>query len=220
MPGDLALVTTVNEAESIGPLVTYLRTYGLDVLVVDAGSLDGTAAQAQAAGAVVMELPRLPIRQSLMAGWEAALRLGYERLVQVDAGGSHLAGDAARVLDALTGLSADLVIGSRFLPGSVYQGRPWRRELSRAASAACRLRSGAHLTDWTSGLRAFTAFTLGRLLVAGPPRAEMHGWQVEVLGQAVALGLVIREMPIHYLAGRSSFRAKTALEAFRAWRSL
>lgn len=215
---ELALLTTVNEVASIAGLVGSLRLMRLDVLVVDAGSTDNTAALAESAGATVLRLPRVPIRHALLAGWEMALEGGYGPVVQLDAGGSHYAGDARRLLYAIKG-GCDLAVGSRFTPGAVYHGRPARREMSRLAAAACRAKTGAHLTDWTSGFRAFRSGAL-RELVGAPYRAAMHGWQIEVLAEAVRRGMVIGEVPITYRSGRSSFNSKVAREALDTWSRL
>lgn len=219
MATELAITTTVNEAVSIAGLVGSLRRLGLAVLVIDAGSTDNTAALAESAGALVLRVPRIPIRDALMAGWEMALRGGYGHIVQIDAGGSHWAGDAERLLAAVHRCGCDLAVGSRFVPGAVYHGRPRRREMSRLAAAACRAKTGAYLTDWTSGFRAFRSGAL-RLLVGKTYRATMHGWQIEVLAQALRHDMTIGEVPITYRAGRSSFDWQVAREAFGTWARL
>ena len=216
---ELALLTTVNEVASIAGLVGSLRLMRLDVLVVDAGSTDNTAALAESAGATVLRLPRVPIRHALLAGWEMALEGGYGPVVQLDAGGSHRAGDVTRLLCAVHRCGCDMAVGSRFAPGAVYHGRPARREMSRLAAAACRLKMGAHLTDWTSGFRAFRSGALRELVVA-PYQAAMHGWQIEVLAEAVRHEMIIGEVPITYRAGRSSFNWQVAGEAVDVWRRL
>lgn len=214
----IVILTTVNEAASIASLTGNLRWQGLDVLVVDAGSTDSTAALAESAGATVLKLPRVPIRHALLFGWEMALDEGYTRVVQLDAGGSHSASDAKRLLHAVEN-GCDLAVGSRFMPGAVYHGRPVRREMSRLAAAACRAKTGAYLTDWTSGFRAFRSEAL-RELIGAPYQAVMHGWQIEVLAEAVRLDMTIAEVPIFYRAGRSSFNAQIAREALNVWRRL
>lgn len=218
MATELALITTVNEAASIAGLVGNLRRLGLAVLVVDAGSTDSTAALAESAGATVLKLPRMPIRHALLAGWDMALVGGYGHIVQLDAGGSHYAGDVTRLLCAVHH-GCDMAVGSRFAPGAVYHGRPRRREMSRLAAAACRLKTGAYLTDWTSGFRAFRSGAL-RALVGAPYRASMHGWQIEVLAQAIRHEMIIGEVPVTYRAGRSSFNWRVAREAVDVWRRL
>lgn len=217
---DLALLTTLNEGATIGQTVARLTAWwGLDVLVADAGSEDGTQESAHEAGATVLVLPGCSIAAGLMAGWEQAVNAGYRYLVQLDAGGSHDPDTAQDLLSVLNDTGADLVIGSRFCRGGVYVGRPWRAALSRLAAKACNAQTGARLTDWTSGYRAFRVDALKRLLEQ-PYSAQMHGWQIEVVSHALALGMLVEEAPICYRAGRSSFNVRVAKEAFDAWARL
>jgi hypothetical protein len=152
----------------------------------------------------------------MLKAWSFALTHGADRIVQMDAGGSHIAIESLSLLAN----GSQLVIGSRFLPDSRYYGRPWRALMSRAASFACSAKAGCRLTDWTSGFRAFTSDAIAYLLNFCDYKARMHGWQIEVLGKAIRSGMSIAEMPITYRAGESSFDLSVAREAFRAWRRL
>jgi glycosyltransferase involved in cell wall biosynthesis len=222
---EYAVVTTLNEGRSIGQLVAGLLGEGFEVIVIDDASEDDTQAAAYNAGAEVVvtgTLGRLGIAQCLMRAWRRALRQGATCVVQVDAGGSHKPQDARLLADTLAVVQCDLVIGSRFRPGAVYDnqaGRRWRPAASRAAATACNLAIGAQYTDWTSGLRAFSPRAMNALLDY-PYLSRMHGWQIEVLGRAHSLGLRIVEQPIEYTAGRSSFNGKVASEAVNAWLQL
>ena len=214
-----AVLTTLNEADTIGRIVADLRGLGLRVLVVDAGSTDGTQETANEAGATVQARPGCSIRDGLLTGWRLVIDSGARYLIQLDAGGSHDPREALELLAALEDTGADMVIGSRFRLNSRYFGRPWRSVASQAAALACNIKIGAHLTDWTSGYRVFRVDALRRLVDA-PYRASMHGWQIEVVGQALALGMLVEEAPICYRAGRSSFNSRIAREALQAWARL
>ena len=72
------------------------------------------------------------------------------------------------------------------------------------------------LTDWTSGYRVYSA-KAAEYLLGCQYRAKMHGWQVEVLFNAIRGGLSISEAPITYTAGRSSFNRSVAGEALGVW---
>lgn len=210
-----AVITTRNEAESITALVEALREQGMTVVVVDDASTDETAILARKAGAIVhVNEERIGIGPSLERGWQLALRTGAERIVQLDAGGSHDPAQARQLLEALD--TADMVVGSRFLPGSQYPGRTWRARLSQLAALACNVISLRSLSDWTSGYRAFRRQALEQLL-SYRYSARMHGWQIEVLMTAILSGLCITEVPITYLPGRSSFNAAVAREAIGVW---
>lgn len=210
-------ITTRNEEKTIGALVQALSDFAYSVYIVDAASTDETCARAREAGAteVVALEYKVGIASGLMYAWRLALRDGCERIIQIDAGGSHNPQQAYRFARALH--SADVVIGSRFCDFATYTGNPKRNLLSRLASTACNVaHRGAHYSDWTSGYRGFAAHAAETLL-REDYRARMHGWQIEVLIRAEKLGLKITETPITYQAGRSSFNCAVAREAFGVW---
>lgn len=212
-----AIITTLNEEATIGDLVRDLRDQGLVVYVVDDSSTDRTCDEALVAGArLLSNYPlRLGIGPSLMAGWRQALDDGADRLLQIDAGGSHDPYEAHRLLGEL--VTHDMVIGSRFCPGAAYIGGVWWRPwASRLAACAFSAAHGGWRWDWTSGYRAFTA-NAARTLLAHSYRATMHGWQAEVLAWAGGERMKIKEVPITYRAGRSSLNRKVAHEAIGVW---
>lgn len=214
------VITTRNEAETIGQLVSALVARDFWTLVVDAESTDGTAKIAGDCGAAVCDIGRQPIGPSLAWGLQIALDSGCTRIAQMDAGGSHDPADLNRLLYAQTMHEYDLVIGSRFTAGSRYVGNPKRALLSRAAAAACNwAQPGASHSDWTSGYRLWFHHGLRMALDEGTT-AAMHGWQIEMLANAGRLGLRIAEVPITYRAGRSSFNRAVAREAFGVWKRL
>jgi len=217
----IACITAKDEEETIGDLVCNLEGHGLCVVVVDDGSSDSTGeivrrVMVRRIGMhLVTHTQSWGIGPSVLHAWSEALRLGADRIVQLDAGGSHYVGDLWRLLSQ----KADMVIGSRFLPSSRYIGRPWRAALSRLAALACNARTGQRIGDWTSGYRAFTRGAVEQLLLC-PCHARMHGCQIEVLGHAIRLGMSIAEVPITYIANRSSFNWRAAREAFGVWSRL
>ena len=222
----LALVTTYNEQDSIAGLVQALRSLPADVLVIDDCSSDQTAQLANLAAAHVFITPRrIGIARCLRSGYRIALSdHQYHRLLQIDAGGSHDPCDAP----ALLADPAHLVIGSRFLPNHPYTGAliggsayirhsENRRDLaSRFAARLCNLATGRTIHDWTSGYRAFTRPALEAVL-SNPPRAKMHASQIDALASVLHAGLSVSEVPITYIAGRSSFNRRLVVEALLAW---
>jgi dolichol-phosphate mannosyltransferase len=204
----------LNEIDSIGWLVTSLVNLGYSVIVSDGGSHDGTPRAAANAGAVVLtSTERLPISTATIKAYRYALPSGYDRIVQIDAGNSH---DPLE-LPSLLSHDADVVIGSRFMPGSNYYGRRWRAWLSRIAALACNLaQSDIWLSDWTSGYRVYSRQAI-EVLLDNKYQATMHGWQIETLARLGKAGLFIVEAPITYHAGQSSFNPRVVNEALRTW---
>lgn len=209
-----ALVTTLNEAATIGGLVAALREHVDSVLVVDDfRSTDDTERIAAAFGAATLiPLDATGIGPCLRAGLEL---LRGQRVVVIDAGGSHNPVAVPRMLER----EADVVIGSRFVPGAGYVGSKHRERLSRWYGRCCARRTGKAVTDWTSGFRVYSPRAVG-VLLAAKPRSLMHGFQPETLYACLAAGCTVVEHPITYRAGRSSLGVDAAVEAIRVWRRM
>ena len=202
----LAVVPALNESATVAEVVADVhRRLGADVLVVDDGSTDDTAAIALRAGAAVARHPfNLGVGVAMRTGFRHARRHGYQRLVQVDADGQHPADAAGELLAALDGGDVDIVVGSRFAgdePGATYSVSPGRRAAMRLLSRQVSRRLGTTVTDTTSGLRAFGPAAIDRL-ADGYPSAYLSD-TVETLLLAGAWGLRVRELPVtmHARAG-------------------
>lgn len=208
-----AVITAKNEADTIGELVYQLRKQGFSVCVIDDGSTDGTGRVARLCDAhVIRHVESWGIRDSLIQAWRYAIEQGWERIVQIDAGGSH---DPAQV-DRLLTSGTDITIGSRFMPTSKYIGRRWRAIASRLVAGLLNWATHQKISDWTSGYRVFSRRAL-QALVNVNYLTKMHTWQIEVLGEAVNKGLTVAEFPITYRVGDSSMKVKTALDLFTVY---
>jgi glycosyltransferase involved in cell wall biosynthesis len=150
----LVMVPALNEEESVGAVVTRVRAVlGVDVVVIDDGSSDETAAMAKAAGATVLRLPyNLGVGGAIRTGLRYARANGYNRVVQMDADGQHDPREARRLLDELDRCQLDLVVGSRFAAG--YEVGRTRRSTMRLLSNIVSRRVGTIISDTTSGFRA------------------------------------------------------------------
>ena len=145
-----------NEAHTLEAVVAELRGARPDddLLVVDDGSTDDTAAVAQRLRCQVLSLPfNLGYGAAIQAGIKHGLGRGYPVVVTFDADGQHDPAEIARLEEAVAG-GADLVIGSRCaVPGS-YAGSAARRAGRSLFAAAARVLTGLPLTDPTSGFKA------------------------------------------------------------------
>ena len=124
----IVIVPAWNEAKNVGNTVReiLLNVEGMDLIVVDDGSTDATAAVARAAGARVVSLPfNMGVGGAMRTGFTYAQRHGYARAIQVDADGQHDPSDIVRVLDGLA--HADISIGARFADAGDYEVRGPRR---------------------------------------------------------------------------------------------
>jgi glycosyltransferase involved in cell wall biosynthesis len=205
-PRCLAIVPALNEAATIHEVVSEIRDFDPDfeVLVVDDGSTDGTAAVAEAAGAKVLSLPlNLGIGGAVQAGYLFAFERGFDVAVQVDGDGQHDAADLGRLLEPILAQRADLAIGTRFSGERTYNAPLARRVGIKLFAGIVSLRVRQRMTDTTSGFRAVNRRGI-RLFAADYP----HDYpEVESVVTAARGDLRVCEVPVamrQRAAGRSS----------------
>jgi len=201
----LVIVPTYNEKDNITRVVARLRAAvpAANVLVVDDGSPDGTGdlADALAAGDTQVQVLHRLRKQGLGAAYIAGFRWGLERcydvLVEMDADGSHQPEQLPDLLAAVP--TADLVLGSRWVPGGRVVNWPKSRQLlSRGGNTYVRLMLGFAVRDATGGFRAFRRGTLESLALDD---VSSHGYcfQVDLAWRAVRQGFTITEVPIAFV---------------------
>ena len=196
-PSLLVIVPAWNEEESVGTVVSDLRRTvpEADVLVVNDGSTDRTAAVASAAGARVLDLPlNLGVGGAMRAGYKYALRRGYDCALQHDADGQHDPEAIAPLLAAMREQEADIVIGARFAGVGTYEVRGPRRWAMRLLSTVLSRIARTRLTDSTSGFKACNRRAI-RLFAADYP-TEYLGDTVESIVIASRAGLRIRQVGV------------------------
>ena len=195
------VVPAWNEQGKIGQVVRKVpRRLAACVIVVDDCSSDGTSAEARAAGAerVIRHERNRGVGAGIRTGLLAARQAGYEFAAVLSGDDQHEPDELERVLAPLFAGTADLVQGSRWLPGGATPGIPRsRRWLTRLYPVLFRLASGAPCTDGTNGLRAF------RLSLLDDPRIRLEQdwldrYELEpyLLFQAVRSGYRVREVPV------------------------
>lgn len=218
----IIVIPTYQEADNItGVLDRVLAAAPLvDVLVVDDGSPDGTARlvtqhrEFRRRVRLLQRQRKAGLGSAYRAGFAAALDLGYEAVVQMDADRSHTPEEVPRLIAALE--RADVVIGSRYVPGGRAEG--WaltRRIVSRAGNAYVHLVLGLGVRDATGGFRAFRAAALTSIDVVHT-RSDGYAFQIETTWRARCHGLRIVEVPITFrerAAGSSKMDLRIAVEA-------
>lgn len=153
----LAIVPAFNEEGTIGDVVDEIKRFepGFDVLVVDDGSIDGTARVAAEHGARVVRLPfNLGIGGAVQTGYRYAFEHGFEIAVQVDGDGQHDPRELPKLLEPILAGRADMVVGTRFAGERVYPAKRARRFGTAIFSSAVSLIVRQRITDATSGFRA------------------------------------------------------------------
>ena len=201
----LVVIPTYNERDNLAEITARVlrSTTGVDVLVVDDNSPDGTGALASALASghdrinVLHRAGKEGLGAAYRAGFDWGLERGYERLVEMDADGSHQPEQLARLLTALD--DADVVLGSRWVRGGSVVNWPFRRMmLSQAGSLYARVALGLPIRDITGGFRAFTADAL-REIGYQDVLSQGYCFQIDMLWKAYTAGLRISEVPITFV---------------------
>ncbi|MDQ4054195.1 MAG: polyprenol monophosphomannose synthase [Actinomycetota bacterium] len=225
----VVVIPTYNEADNLAWIVARLRRAHpeLDVLVVDDESPDGTGRIADGLSRsdpqvhVLHRAAKGGLGAAYLHGFGWALEQGYDVIGEMDADGSHQPEQLHRLLDALD--RADLVIGSRWVPGGSVVNWPRRRELlSRGGNLYVRLLLGIGVRDATAGYRLFRRETLEKIDLA-KVRSTGYVFQTDLVARTLNAGMTVREVPIEFVErvrGDSKMSGAVATESLKritAW---
>ena len=220
----LVVLPTYNEAENIAEVLGLVRAAlpTAEVLVVDDGSPDGTADVAERAGAALgggVSVLRRPGKAGLGSAYRDGFRWGiahgHDALIEMDADLQH---DPAALPDLIAplGESADLVVGSRYIPGGSTPEWAWSRlQLSRWGNRYAGAMLSIGVRDATSGFRAYRAELLGRIDLDAI-NADGYGFQIEMCYATRKVGGAITEVPIRFgdrQRGASKMSSRIVVEA-------
>ncbi|NGO78411.1 polyprenol monophosphomannose synthase [Streptomyces sp. YC504] len=201
----LVIIPTYNEAENVKPIVARVRAAVPEahILVADDNSPDGTGKFADELAVeddhvhVLHRKGKEGLGAAYLAGFRWGIENGYGVLVEMDADGSHKPEELPRLLTALKG--ADLVLGSRWVPGGRVVNWPKSREfISRGGSLYSRLMLDVPIRDVTGGFRAFRKETLEGLGLQDVA-SQGYCFQVDLARRAVKSGFHVVEVPITFV---------------------
>ncbi|MFB9904443.1 polyprenol monophosphomannose synthase [Allokutzneria oryzae] len=201
----LVVIPTYNERENIGPIIERLHKAlpETHALVVDDGSPDGTGelvdklAAADERVHVMHRTEKAGLGAAYVAGFGWGLERDYGVIVEMDADGSHAPEDLPRLLEALT--DADLVIGSRYIPGGKVVNWPKRRWiLSKGANTYAKLALGARINDITAGFRAYRREVLAKI-TQNDVESLGYCFQIDLAWRTVLAGYRVAEVPITFV---------------------
>ena len=195
----IVVIPTYDERDNVGPMAAaVLAAPGVELLFVDDNSPDGTGAAIDALAAAEPRIHCLHrkckegLGRAYVAGFAVALEMGADKVVQMDCDFSHDPKDLPRLLAE----DADLVIGSRYVPGGDTPGWPFKRRLiSRAGGVFIRVVTGMPLRDPTGGFKCWKASTLRRIDFESVSSAG-YSFQLEMNHLTWKAGCSICEIPI------------------------
>jgi len=224
VPRAVVCLPTYNERENLEPMVRALAHHGVDVLVIDDNSPDGTGQIADRLAAehdwvsVLHRESKEGLGPAYIAGFRHVLAHGAELVLQMDCDFSHDPDDVPRLIAAVEA-GADVALGSRYVRGGGV--RNWalhRRLLSRGASIYTRLLL-MPVHDASGGFKCFRREVLESIHLEKIDAAGMVSFQVEATYRALRKGFRVVEVPIVFTdrtAGQSKMSRAVALEA--VWR--
>jgi len=219
----LVIIPTYNEAQNIQTLIPAIfqqNIDGLEILIVDDNSPDGTAAMAEEMGELNAKIHLLRrekksgLGTAYVAGFKYALQNGFDLMIEMDADFSHDPKELPNLIKATE--EADLVLGSRYIRGVNVVNWPLRRLLlSLGASKYTRIVTGLPLRDCTSGFKCFKRSVLESIDL-DRIQSDGYSFQIEMNFRAWKKHFVIREIPIVFVdraAGTSKMSKKIVREA-------
>ena len=220
----LVVLPTYEEALTIERVLEAVRAAipDADILVVDDSSPDGTAKIVEEAAGRLgrVYLLNRAVKDGLgnayKAGFAWGLERGYDAFCEMDSDFSHDPADLPRLVAPVAGGTAELVIGSRYVPGgSIPDWTFSRRLISRVGNLYADAVLGLHVLDSTAGYRVYAASLLRRI-PTNEVRADSYGFQVEMTYQSRRAGAVVLEVPISFVdrrEGISKMSGHTVSEA-------
>src|ERR1035437_294001 len=226
MPLNLVIIPTYNEKENIGNIIrdVFEQPNPFDVLVIDDGSPDGTAAIVKE---LQLEFPthlfmierigKLGLGTAYITGFKWALEQKYEYIFEMDADFSHNPVDLNKLYDACAHQGADVAIGSRYVTGVNVVNWPIGRVLmSYFASKYVRFILGVNIADTTAGFKCFRREVLETIELDNI-RFKGYAFQIEMKYTAFKCGFTLQEVPIIFInrvLGTSKMNSGIFGEAF------
>lgn len=219
MKKTIIVMPVANEGETIGATIKEILDFGYDNLylypVIDSYSKDNTEEiirSYEPTGKVkcIFYEKSTGVISCYLEGYRQALNDGAERIIEMDGGGSHLPSELPQYIEALDE-GYECVWGSRFIKGGGMEHDPlYRKILSGGGTILANIVLGTKLKDMTSGYEAFQRnvlerFDFDKFLSTG------HMYQTEM--KYYCRKFSCKEVPIHYIAGKSSLKWKSVWEA-------
>ena len=211
----LAIIPAYNEAKNIASVVEKTRAQGLDVLVIDDGSSDGTAAAARAAGAdVVVNRRNRGLGPTIRRGYQEAVARGADIVVQLDADGQYDAAEIPKLLAPIRSGEADMVLGAR-LSNLKYDMPAVKKFGNHAFTQVLKQITDSDIKDGQTGFRAVHREVLLKCLPI-----NRFSYTQEMIIRAAKEGFVIQSVDVNFYPRydeKSRLFSSPVKFAFRGW---
>ena len=222
LKNSLVIVPTYNESGYIGKLLPKLFELNLDLLIVDDGSSDGTIDIAKSIDTkgnqlnFLLRTTKLGLGSAYRSGYAWALEHGYERIIQMDADGSHQIVDLITLIDNAILHPNFLILGSRWIPGGEITNWPkWRQLISRTGTWYAKKMLKLKISDLTGGFKIYPVSFLEKIELDNIV-SNGYSFQIEMTMVSILNGAKFVEIPINFVErsmGRSKMSFKIFIEA-------
>ena len=202
----LVVIPTYNESENIEKIIKELKSLEHHIMIVDDNSPDGTSEIVENLKEknnnlyLIKRESKLGLGSAYRDGFKAAMNMGYEFFVEMDADFSHQTIDLVEMIKNID--KADVIIGSRYIEGGGIKGWNYKRRLlSKLANLFTQILFGYHIKDSTSGFRIYNRESLEKINFQ-KTKSDGYSFQIEMTYRANKKNLKILEIPITFYERR------------------
>jgi len=220
----LVVIPTYNESENIEKLIQELSSLEHHIMIVDDNSPDGTSEIVENLKEknnnlyLIKRESKLGLGSAYRDGFKAAMNMGYEFFVEMDADFSHQTIDLVEMIKNID--KADVIIGSRYIEGGGITGWNYKRRLlSKLANLFTQILFGYHIKDSTSGFRIYNRESLEKINFQ-KTKSDGYSFQIEMTYRANKKNLKILEIPITFYERRKGESKMTGQIIYEAIISL
>jgi len=220
----LVVIPTYNESENIEKLIQELSSLEHHIMIVDDNSPDGTSEIVENLKEknnnlyLIKRESKLGLGSAYRDGFKAAMNMGYEFFVEMDADFSHQTIDLVEMIKNID--KADVIIGSRYIEGGGITGWNYKRRLlSKLANLYTQILFGYHIKDSTSGFRIYNRESLEKINFQ-KTKSDGYSFQIEMTYRANKKNLKILEIPITFYERRKGESKMTGQIIYEAIISL
>lgn len=206
------LLPAYNEVAALNSLIEEIKAYGLEIVVVDDGSIDGTAEKAGQSGAVLLRHPRnLGKGQALRTGFKYALDKKFDAVMIMDADGQHLPAEIKNFLEHAKNSDAGIIIGNRM---HEPRGMPFIRKLTNMFTSYFISKiTGFNIPDSQCGFRLIRSNVLRNINLS----TMKYDTESEILLEAAWNNFKIESVPVKSVYANQKSQIQPLIDTIRFW---